>query len=139
MKAYDIVWKSCSTTCFSIQSTHEITVQARADPAVLTVPEEVVSGPEDSAITLPNLSATLVDTVTANGAEQMSVTLSGLVFGSVLSHGSNNGDGSWLVPADKLSDLVLTPPEHYAGTMVLALNAYTMETSNFDEGECRLE
>uniref|UniRef100_A0A7S3P310 Calmodulin n=1 Tax=Amphora coffeiformis TaxID=265554 RepID=A0A7S3P310_9STRA len=115
------------------QIMHEIMVQAQADPATLTVPTEVVRGPEDSGIVLPNLSVTLVDTVAANGGEQMSVTLSGLVYGSILNHGSNNGDGSWLVPANKLSDLVLTPPEHYSGTMTLALNAYTIEMSNFDE------
>ena len=128
------VWSlNCLIPLIVVFSTHSIVVEAQADPAALTVPTQVVTGLEDTGIAIPNLSATLMDTVTTNGAEQMSVTLSGLPLGSILNHGSNNGDGSWLVPKAELSDLVLTPPEHFAGEINLVLNAYTMEMSNGHE------
>ena len=109
--------------------THSISLSAEADPALLTVPTSV-TGTEDSEIAIPSLSATQVDT---DNSEVMSVTIGGLPSGSLLSDGQNNGDGSWLVPVDSVSTLKVTPPLNFAGTMNLALNAYSLELSNGDE------
>jgi Ca2+-binding RTX toxin-like protein len=109
---------------------HSIQVTAQADQALLTVPATTVTGDEDTAIAIPDLSVTPVDT---DGSEVLSATLSGLPSGTLLSHGENNGDGSWVIPVNELSLLTVTPPLNFAGTMSLALNAYTLELSNGDE------
>lgn len=112
--------------------TFTVNVTARADAPDITVPVSV-SGTEDTAIALPGLSAALVDTVTANGAEVLSATISGVPFGSKFSAGSNNGDGSWTVPVAALSTLTFTPPPNYSGTATLTLNGIAFELSNGDE------
>ncbi len=50
-----------------------------------------VSGNEDTAIAL-NIASTLNDT---DGSESLSITISGVPSGAVLSAGTNNNDGTW--------------------------------------------
>ncbi|MDZ7824625.1 MAG: hypothetical protein U5K75_11760 [Ahrensia sp.] len=111
-----------------------IPVKPIADAAITTVAN--ASGDEDSAITLAGLSAALADT---DGSEVLSVTISGVPAGSILSAGSNNGDGSWTLSTADLSGLAITPPANFSGSLVLTLTAFTLEatgastsaTSNF--------
>src|SRR3546814_6810687 len=64
------------------------------------------SGGEDTAIAL-DIAAALSD---PDGSETLSITVSGVPEGAVLSAGTDNGDGSWsLAPAD-LTGLTITPP-----------------------------
>src|SRR3546814_19830325 len=61
---------------------------------------------EDAAIPL-DIAAALTDT---DGSETLSITVSGMPAGAMLSAGTDNGDGSWtLAPAD-LQGLAITPP-----------------------------
>jgi hypothetical protein len=85
-----------------------------------------VSGNEDSAIALTGLSAALVD---IDGSETLSVTISGIPEGSILSAGANNGDGSWTIPLDDLALLTLKPPHNYSGTFALTFTAYALEST----------
>ncbi len=115
-------------------SSFSVNVAAVADAPQLTVPD-VAHTPvvaEDGTLLLSGLSAALADTDAANGGELLSVKISGAPDGTVFSHGSNNGDGSWTIPADKLASLSLTPPLNFSGTMHLALEGYSIETSNGD-------
>jgi hypothetical protein len=55
----------------------------------------------------------------------LSVTLSGMPEGSILSDGANNGDGSVDDPGCMpLATLTIRPPQHFSGTMTLTLTAY---------------
>ena len=64
------------------------------------------AGVEDQAIAL-NLAAGLSD---LDGSESLSVTISGLPEGAVLSAGVDNLDGSWSLSGAELSGLTITPP-----------------------------
>lgn len=108
------------------------TVTADADAPLISAPL-VVNGTEDLAIAIPGLSAALADTNATNGAEVLSVKITGVPAGSRFSAGSNNGDGSWTIPVSALATLSITPPLHYSGTMALTLTAIALELSNGDE------
>ncbi len=84
------------------------------------------TGVEDTVITLAGLSAALVDT---DGSEVLSVKLLGVPAGSILNHGSNNGDGTWTINPNDLSTLTIRPPTHYSGTLSLTLEAYGLDVS----------
>ena len=118
--------------CVADPRNHTITIDAVADPPIITALPNV-TGPEDTAIPLPGLSATLVDTVTTNGEEILSVVIRNVPEGSQFNAGSNNGDGSWYIPTSKLSSLTLTPPTHFAGIVSLEFAALSLELSNGDE------
>ncbi|EFL87465.1 type I secretion C-terminal target domain-containing protein, partial [Ahrensia sp. R2A130] len=101
-----------------------IPVTAAADAAIVTVADS--TGDEDTAITLTGLSATLSDT---DGSEVLSTTLSGVPEGTILSAGSNNGDGTWTIDPADWAGLTLTPPMNYSGTIALELVAFTLEST----------
>ncbi|MEQ1576256.1 MAG: calcium-binding protein [Hyphomicrobium sp.] len=119
-------------------SNFTVSVTAVADAPAVSAPA-TVSGSEDTAIALTDgvtlLSAALADTVADNGAEVLSVKISGVPDGSRFSSGSNNGDGSWTIPVSALATLSLTPPLNYSGTMTLTLTAITLELSNGNEAQ----
>ncbi|MXQ11471.1 hypothetical protein, partial [Microvirga makkahensis] len=88
-----------------------------------------VAGREDEPIGL-DLSAALADT---DGSEELSaVFLSGLPDGFTLSHGTIVEGDKWQVPADKLPELCLTPPQNWNGTLQLTLYAMSVETASHD-------
>jgi len=111
-----------------------VTVQAVADAPVVAAPVSV-AGNEDTSIALPGLSAALTDVVATNGAEVLSVKISGVPQGSRFTSGSNNGDGSWTISVADLATLAITPPLNYAGTMTLTLTAIALELANGDEAQ----
>jgi hypothetical protein len=116
-----------------IVSPFTINVQAKADPAIITAPSSPVTLDEDSSIAIPGLSAALKDTNIVNGEEVLSVVITGIPPGTRFNAGEQNGEGTWSFPQDALPSLVITPPENYAGTMDLLLEAFTFESSNGDE------
>ncbi|HRQ81756.1 MAG TPA: tandem-95 repeat protein, partial [Azospirillaceae bacterium] len=105
------------------QAVLTVTLAGVADQASLTVAD--VSGAEDAAITL-NVSAGLVDT---DGSEALSVTISGVPSGAVLSAGTANPDGTWTLDPAQLAGLTITPPQDYAGAFELTITATTMESN----------
>jgi hypothetical protein len=113
--------------------TLSVSVTASADAPVIAAGN--AAGDEDTAILIPGLSAALADTVTTNGAEVLSVKISGVPEGSRFSSGSNNGDGSWTIPVSALGTLSITPPLNYSGTMALTLTAIALELSNGSEAQ----
>nr|WP_275670510.1 Ig-like domain-containing protein [Paracraurococcus ruber] len=84
-----------------------------------------VAGHEDRRIPL-SLDAALVDT---DGSEALSVVISGLPAGTILSAGVNNGDGSWTLTPAELPGLMLTPPGNWSGSMALTMQAHALERS----------
>ncbi len=115
-------------------ATFAVTVTASADAPAVSAPISV-TGDEDNAISIAGLSAALVDNIATNGAEVLSVKISGVAAGTRFSTGSNNGDGSWTIPVTALSTLQITPPLHYSGTMTLTLTAIALELANGDEAQ----
>ncbi|MGF9758756.1 Ig-like domain-containing protein [Microvirga sp. 0TCS3.31] len=107
-----------------VTGSHAVTISAVADAPQVTVRD--VTGQEDSAIRL-DLSATLTDT---DGSEVLSVSILNVPPGAVLSHGTQQADGSWHVPVADLAHLTFTPPHDFSGTIHLTLRATAREGSN---------
>jgi len=110
-------------------ATVSVTVTPVGDVPQVAVAD--VSGVEDSAIAL-----TLVTSMPSGTTETVaSVTIGGVPEGAGLSAGTDNGDGSWTLSPDLLSDLSLTPPQDYSGTINLTLSATSTDgavgSSNF--------
>lgn len=101
-------------------------------PPLVNVPD-TVSGEEDTAIFLPGLSASLVDTVDINGKERLSAIISNVPLNSIFNHGSNSGEGRWAIPTDKLGGLYITPPPQYAGTFQMTLTAVAFDVATGTE------
>ncbi|RCK35069.1 hypothetical protein TH19_15260, partial [Thalassospira profundimaris] len=85
-----------------------------------------VTGAEDGAISL-NVSAALNDL--DGGNETLSVVISGVPEGAVLSAGINNGNGTWTVSPGQLAGLTVTPPENYSGSFSLSVTATSREAN----------
>ncbi|WP_230729396.1 Ig-like domain-containing protein [Thalassospira xiamenensis] len=92
-----------------------VEVAGVADRPLLDVSD--ASGNEDSAIAL-DIDASLTD-----DSEVLTVTVSGVPEGAILSAGTNNGDGSWTLGADDLEGLTITPPENFSGSFDLSVVA----------------
>jgi len=100
-----------------------VSVQAVADAPTLTV--QAASGLEDTVVPL-DLASSLTDT---DGSETLSITISGVPDGAELSAGIDNGDGTWTLTADQLSELTLTPPSDFSGEFTLGVSATSLESN----------
>ncbi|MES2905519.1 MAG: hypothetical protein V4691_00560, partial [Pseudomonadota bacterium] len=98
-----------------------VTVRGVADTPTLSV--QAASGNEDAQISL-NISAALTDT---DNSEKLSITITGLPTGALLSAGLYDGNGRWSLTPAQLSGLKITPPHDYSGTMNLTVNAISSE------------
>ena len=70
------------------------------------------------------ISPALTDT---DGSEELSITISGVPDGAVLSAGTHNADGSWTLTPAQLTGLTVTPPQDYSGTMNLSVTATSLD------------
>ncbi|CCH48890.1 Ig-like domain-containing protein [Pseudodesulfovibrio piezophilus] len=94
-----------------------------ADAPDVTVSD--ATGSEDGSIAL-DISAALTDT---DGSETISVVVSNIPDGSTLSSGTDNGDGTWTLTAEELTDLTITPPEHFSGSLNLTVAATSTDAN----------
>jgi len=85
-------------------------------------------GYEDSAIAL-NIGASLTDD---DNSETLSVTISGIPQGAILSAGTVNNDGSVTLTPQQLDGLTITPPEHSNEDFPLTVSATSTETATGD-------
>ncbi|KEQ15095.1 VCBS domain-containing protein, partial [Endozoicomonas numazuensis] len=91
-----------------------------------------VLGDEDTAIAL-NISASLVD---IDGSEVLTLSLSGIPEGSVLTDGNFNitADGNAIdISAWDLSSTTLTPPLNFNGSLTLSFTATATELNGGDQ------
>lgn len=95
-----------------------------SNPPVLIV-NTTASGDEDSAIFL-DIRAELTNT---DGSETLTVIISGLPDGSVLSAGTDNGDGTWTLTEDDLPGLTVTPPQDWDQDFNITVTAVATESS----------
>jgi large repetitive protein len=110
-------------TTANTQATLGVKVTGVADVPTLTV--QAASGNEDTAIPLTITSA-LTDT---DGSETLSVVISGVPAGALLSAGTYAGGGQWTLSAAQLAGLTITPPANYSGAMALTVTAVSTENS----------
>jgi len=103
----------------------DVTVTAVADAPTATA--EDASGLEDTAIDL-DLGSALTD---IDGSESLSIVVSGVPDGAVLSAGTDNGDGTWTLTTDDFDGLTITPPEDYNGSFDLTVTS----TATEDDGD----
>jgi T1SS-143 domain-containing protein len=116
-----------TTDTASFVNTVNVNVVSQTDPAIATVQNAI--GDEDAAIPLTGLDAQLGD---VDGSEIMSVVVAGVPDGALLSHGFDNGDGTWTVPQSDLGTVAMTPPADFSGSIDLHLVAYTRDTGQTD-------
>ncbi|MDO6770893.1 VCBS domain-containing protein [Shewanella sp. 2_MG-2023] len=76
---------------------------------------------EDSVIDLH------ITVASPDSSEDLSVSISGLPSGSILSAGTDNHDGTWTVQQAELSGLTLAPPEDYSGQLNLTVTAISTD------------
>ncbi len=104
----------------------EIAVTPVADIPLLEVSDAY--GNEDEAISL-SIQAALVD---QDGSEHLEIEISGVPAGATLSAGTTNGNGRWVLTADQLDGLTLSPPHNFDTDFVLNVTARSTET----DGSC---
>lgn len=97
-----------------------VTVNPVADAPALSASS--VSGIEDPAIPLAIVAA-LVD-----ASETLSIGISGVPSGALLSAGTNNGDGTWTLTPAQLSGLTITPPTNSDADFILTVVARSTES-----------
>src|SRR3989339_463222 len=92
-----------SSDGLSSTATVLLNVAGVADQPLVTVTD--IFGNEDTAIAL-NINAALADT---DASETLSITISGVPSGAVLSAGIHNADDSWTLTQNELTNLSITP------------------------------
>ena len=85
-------------------------------------------GVPDPAIAL-DIASSLVDN---DGSETLSITISGVPNGAILSAGIDNGDGTWTLTAGDLESLTITPPPGSGADFTLTIAATSTEGENGD-------
>jgi Ca2+-binding RTX toxin-like protein len=103
-----------------------VTVNAVADAPILSV--NAAAGSEDTAIAL-DIVAALGD---LDGSESLSITVSGVPAGALLSAGTDNGGGSWTLSQAQLTGLTLTPPANSDSDFTLTVTATATEANGGD-------
>lgn len=106
----------------SVSTTTSISVGDQADAPTLSVLD--AAGLEDTAIAL-DIDASLTDM-----NEVLSVTISNIPDGAVLSAGTVNPDGTVTLTATELDGLTITPGHNYSGTFDLTVTATSTDGSD---------
>ena len=104
------------------QTTEDVPRDTTASDPLLAVTN--TQGLEDTAIAL-DVRAKLTD---LDGSETLSIIISGVPSGAVLSAGTDNGDGSWILSPDQLQDLTVTPPQDSHDDFDLKIEATSTES-----------
>jgi large repetitive protein len=107
------------TTATSPSKDMEVVVFGVANTPNLTV--NAATGVEDTAIAL-TIAPALTD-----ATETLSMTISGVPSGALLSAGSYIGNGTWSLTPGQLTGLTIMPPANFAGTMNLSVTAISTE------------
>jgi VCBS repeat-containing protein len=86
-----------------------------------------ISYSTESSVEYPlNIEAQLND---VDGSESLTVTVEGIPDGAVLSAGTDNGDGSWVLESDELSGLTLILSEDVSSNFDLTVNAIATDAN----------
>ncbi|WP_220150189.1 Ig-like domain-containing protein [Thalassospira xiamenensis] len=102
-------------------ATETITVDVAGVADAPTLEVSDASGYEDRTIALD------IDAVASDSSEALTVTISGVPDGAILSAGTNNGDGSWTLEAGDLDGLKIRPAHNYSGSFDLVVTAQSAD------------
>ncbi|WP_417825104.1 hypothetical protein, partial [Thalassospira lucentensis] len=102
----------------------ELTVDVGGTADAPTLETSDASGSEDSAIAL-DIDAGLTDS-----SEALTVTISGVPNGAILSAGTDNGDGTWTLSSGDLDGLTITPADDFSGSFDLGVIAQSADGEN---------
>src|SRR5690606_6209124 len=72
------------------------------------------------------IDAALTDT---DGSETLSITISGVPTGAMLSAGTNLGNGTWTLTPAQLAGLTITPPANSDADFTLTVTATSKESN----------
>ena len=107
----------------STTASFPVIVDAVLDPPVLAA--EATAGLEDTAIPL----AISVEPRDGIAESDISIVIAGLPEGATFSAGAPQSDGSWLLAADQLGGLLLTPPQDFQGDIQLTVTAISRDAN----------
>ena len=110
----------------TVTGTMNVSVAAVADVPILQVSD--VTGIEDTAVSL-DIYAALTD---LDGSETLSVTVTDVPAGAILSAGTDNGDGTWTLATADLEGLTITPPANSDSDFTLGVKATSTEGDGGD-------
>lgn len=110
-------------------TTGTISVDVRGVADAPTLTSSDVTGDEGTAIAL-NIASALSD---QDGSESLSITISNVPAGVILSAGVNNQDGSWTLSSEQLDGLTITPPDGMEDDFSLQVTATATDTEAFGE------
>ena len=105
----------------STTGTIDVSVTGVADAPVATAQDE--TGAEDSWIQL-HLDSALTDT---DGSETLSITITGVPEGAILSPGTDLGDGVWSATPAQLPLVCILPPDDFSGDINMTLSVTSTE------------
>jgi len=120
------VGEAPGTDTASVSQTVTVDLDTEAEAPTLDVSD--TTGNEDGSIAL-NIDAALTDT---DGSESLSITISDIPEGAVLSAGTINADGSVSLTPAELNGLTITPPENSNVDFNLSVSATSTEMSSGD-------
>ncbi len=100
-------------------ATVTITVLPSPDAPVLIL--QPATGTEDTAIPLD------IEVVVTDPAEVVTIAITGVPAGALLSAGAKNADGSWTLTPAQLAGLTLTPPPDSSDDFTLTVTATSRE------------
>ncbi|SMF49794.1 Hemolysin-type calcium-binding repeat-containing protein [Azospirillum oryzae] len=107
---FDLTVTAIAKDGVATEATKSETLRVTVDPVTDTPTLTVTSarGNEDTAIAL-TINPALTDT---DGSEALSIVISGVPTGAILSAGTHNADGTWTLTPAQLSGLTITPPSN---------------------------
>ncbi|WP_199231078.1 hypothetical protein, partial [Azospirillum sp. TSO5] len=107
---FDLTVTAIAKDGVAAEATKSETLHVTVDPVTDTPTLTVTSarGSEDTAIAL-TINPALTDT---DGSEALSIVISGVPTGAMLSAGTHNADGTWTLTPAQLSGLTITPPSN---------------------------
>jgi Ca2+-binding RTX toxin-like protein len=103
-------------------ATLNVDVVGVADTPSATAQDE--TGSEDQWLQLNLDSQVSADT---DGSETLSIVISGVPDGALLSPGSDNNDGTWSVSPAQLPSVCILPPDDFSGEMAMTLSVTSSE------------
>ena len=110
--------------------TINVRVDAVADAPTLTVSNATQVNPTP-AIGL-DITSALTD---IDGSETLSIVISGVPTGAILSAGIDNGNGTWTLTQAQLAGLSITPPPGSGADFALTVTATSTEAANGDTAQ----
>ena len=121
--AFQVVATATESNGVSASSTQTVVLSLTPVPDAPSLSAPAALTTDEGVAVALSISAAPTD-----DSEVVSVTISGVPEGAVLSAGTNNGDGSWTLTPAQLQGLLLTPPPGSDADFTLSVTATSTES-----------